>query len=64
MLARFCAADYRHLGITGIKIHRITRVYNRMLRSRFDEKLAKKSSEASRKCDDALARFVYFLFKV
>lgn len=43
MLARFCAADYRELGIQGIKIRRITRVYNRMLRFRFDEKLGQQN---------------------
>ena len=36
VLSRFCAADYKDYGILGIKIHRITRVHNRMLRSRFD----------------------------
>ncbi|XP_067941699.1 leucine-rich repeat-containing protein 9-like [Watersipora subatra] len=41
MLSRFCAADYKDLGIEGIKIHRVTRVYNRMLRFRFDSKLLK-----------------------
>lgn len=41
MLSRFCAADYKELGIQGVKIHRITKVYNRMLRFRFDEKMNK-----------------------
>ena len=39
VLSRFCAADYREHGIVGIKIRRIIRVHNRILRSRFDEKL-------------------------
>jgi len=38
-LSRFCAIDYRDHGIAGVKIHRIIRVHNRMLRSQFDEKL-------------------------
>ncbi|XP_048590343.1 leucine-rich repeat-containing protein 9 isoform X2 [Nematostella vectensis] len=37
--SRFCAGDYMDRGITGIKVHRITRVHNRILRTRFDEKL-------------------------
>ena len=40
VLSRFCAADYKDYGILGIKIHRITRVHNRMLRSRFDDAFA------------------------
>ena len=40
LLSRFCAADYRDYGIIGIKIHRITRIHNRMLRTKFDEKVA------------------------
>ncbi|KAL3874482.1 hypothetical protein ACJMK2_037491, partial [Sinanodonta woodiana] len=39
VLSRFCAADYREHEIVGIKIRRIIRVHNRILRSRFDEKL-------------------------
>ncbi|XP_059173305.1 leucine-rich repeat-containing protein 9-like isoform X2 [Physella acuta] len=39
VLSRFCAYDYRDLGVTGIKIHRITRIHNRMLRTRFDKSI-------------------------
>ncbi|XP_068737471.1 leucine-rich repeat-containing protein 9-like isoform X3 [Montipora capricornis] len=39
VLSRFCVGDYVGSGISGIKIHRITRVHNRILRSRFDNKL-------------------------
>ncbi|KAJ8308256.1 hypothetical protein KUTeg_013130 [Tegillarca granosa] len=39
VLSRFCAIDYKDHGIAGIKIHKIIRVHNRMLRARFDEKL-------------------------
>ncbi|XP_062619612.1 leucine-rich repeat-containing protein 9-like isoform X3 [Saccostrea cucullata] len=39
VLSRFCATDYREHGIAGIKIHRILRVHNRMLRKRFDDRL-------------------------
>ncbi|KAK3738851.1 hypothetical protein QZH41_015070 [Actinostola sp. cb2023] len=40
--SRFCAGDYLNHGITGIKIHRITRVHNRILRTNFDEALDEK----------------------
>ena len=28
------------MGILGVKVHKITRVHNRMLRQRFDQRLA------------------------
>ena len=42
----FCSKSFLKLpsqgaGISGIKIHRITRVHNRILRTRFDDKLDK-----------------------
>ena len=40
ILSRFCAGDYRDCGIVGIKIHRITRVHNRVLRIKFEDALA------------------------
>ncbi|CAH1791753.1 unnamed protein product [Owenia fusiformis] len=40
ILSRFCAADYKDRGIYGVRIHRITRVHNRILRSKFDDKLS------------------------
>lgn len=39
VLSRFCAADFREHGIVGIKVRRIIRLHNRILRLRFDEKL-------------------------
>ncbi|CAG5119813.1 unnamed protein product, partial [Candidula unifasciata] len=39
VLSRFCAYDYRDLGVVGIKIHRIIRIHNRMLRTRFDKSI-------------------------
>ena len=40
LLSRFCAVDYRDCGIVGLKVHRIMRVHNRILRTRFDDSLA------------------------
>ncbi|XP_046860865.1 leucine-rich repeat-containing protein 9-like [Xenia sp. Carnegie-2017] len=38
--SRFCASDYQRYDVIGIKIHRITRVHNKILRLIFDEKVA------------------------
>ena len=40
VLSRFCASDYRDHTVTGLKIHRIIRIHNRMLRTRFDDVLS------------------------
>ncbi|KAK6481441.1 leucine-rich repeat-containing protein 9-like [Huso huso] len=39
VLSRFCALDFKAYGVTGVKINRIIRVHNRILRLRFEEKL-------------------------
>ncbi|XP_073427348.1 leucine-rich repeat-containing protein 9 isoform X2 [Dendrobates tinctorius] len=39
ILSRFCASNFKTFGITGVKINRIVRVHNRILRFRFEEKL-------------------------
>ncbi|KAG8453463.1 hypothetical protein GDO86_000189 [Hymenochirus boettgeri] len=39
IVSRFCAMNFRTFGITGIKINRIVRVYNRVLRLQFEEKV-------------------------
>ncbi|XP_069495003.1 leucine-rich repeat-containing protein 9 isoform X2 [Ambystoma mexicanum] len=38
ILSRFCALDFQAYGITGVKINRIIRVHNRILRQKFDDK--------------------------
>uniref|UniRef100_A0A8C4VCK0 Leucine rich repeat containing 9 n=1 Tax=Gopherus evgoodei TaxID=1825980 RepID=A0A8C4VCK0_9SAUR len=38
ILSRFCAWDFKAYGITGVKINRIIRVHNRILRMIFEEK--------------------------
>jgi hypothetical protein len=40
-MSRFCATDYKTLGVSGVKIHRIIRIHNRILRSRFDKRLVR-----------------------
>uniref|UniRef100_S4RIN5 Uncharacterized protein n=1 Tax=Petromyzon marinus TaxID=7757 RepID=S4RIN5_PETMA len=39
LLSRFCAWDFYACGATGVRVHAVTRVHNRALRQRFDEKV-------------------------
>uniref|UniRef100_UPI00398E77B4 leucine-rich repeat-containing protein 9 isoform X3 n=1 Tax=Pristiophorus japonicus TaxID=55135 RepID=UPI00398E77B4 len=39
ILSRFCAWDFKKLGVTGLKINRIIRVHNRILRLKYEEKI-------------------------
>ncbi|MCJ8731078.1 hypothetical protein PDJAM_G00191760 [Pangasius djambal] len=39
LLSRFCVWDFKAYNITGLKINRIVRVHNRVLRLRFEDKL-------------------------
>ncbi|XP_056666815.1 leucine-rich repeat-containing protein 9 isoform X1 [Monodelphis domestica] len=41
ILSRFCTWDFRAYGITGIKINRIFKMNNRILRLKFEEKFQK-----------------------
>ncbi|XP_058595190.1 leucine-rich repeat-containing protein 9 isoform X3 [Neofelis nebulosa] len=41
ILSRFCTWDFRPYGITGVKVKRIIKVNNRILRLKFEEKLQK-----------------------
>ena len=58
ILSRFCAADYKVHDILGIKIHRITRVHNRMLRYRFDNKLVAVTEEEDTSSISRLVRLL------
>jgi len=37
--SRFLASEYAELGISGLRVTRVTRVHNRHLRNRFEERL-------------------------
>ncbi|XP_068110533.1 leucine-rich repeat-containing protein 9 [Hyperolius riggenbachi] len=39
ILSRFCASNFKSLGISGVKIKRIVRVHNRILRSKFEDRV-------------------------
>ncbi|XP_042116704.1 leucine-rich repeat-containing protein 9 isoform X2 [Peromyscus maniculatus bairdii] len=41
ILSRFCTWDFRAYGITGVKVNRVIKVNNRMLRLKFEEKFQK-----------------------
>ncbi|XP_076778147.1 leucine-rich repeat-containing protein 9 isoform X2 [Arvicanthis niloticus] len=41
ILSRFCTWDFRAYGITGVKVKRVIKVNNRILRLRFEEKFQK-----------------------
>lgn len=38
ILARFCSWDFRSYGITGVKVKRVIKVNNRILRIKFEDK--------------------------
>ncbi|XP_072284222.1 leucine-rich repeat-containing protein 9 isoform X2 [Pyxicephalus adspersus] len=39
ILSRFCAFNFKPFGISGVKINRIVRVHNRILRSKFEDRV-------------------------
>ncbi|CAI9601706.1 unnamed protein product [Staurois parvus] len=39
ILSRFCASNFKTYGISGVKINRIVRVHNRILRSKFEDRV-------------------------
>ncbi|KAM5273608.1 leucine-rich repeat-containing protein 9 [Ctenodactylus gundi] len=41
ILSRFCALDFKNYGITGLKVKRVIKVNNRILRLKFEEKFQK-----------------------
>ncbi|XP_075387944.1 leucine-rich repeat-containing protein 9 [Tenrec ecaudatus] len=41
ILSRFCSWDFRMYGITGVKVKRVIKVNNRILRLKFEEKFQK-----------------------
>ena len=37
--SRFYKQDFARLGIKGVRVHRVTRIHNRLLRTKFDERM-------------------------
>ncbi|XP_053476171.1 leucine-rich repeat-containing protein 9 isoform X2 [Ictalurus furcatus] len=65
LLSRFCVWDYKAYNITGIKINRIVRVHNRILRLRFEDKLhAMQANNESSHLSQNYRRHLEYLFYV
>ena len=56
--SRFLAADYAHLGIGGLRVSRVTRIHNRCLRNRFEQRL----EELVNTADGSYKRSLEYLF--
>ncbi|XP_062917896.1 leucine-rich repeat-containing protein 9 [Mobula hypostoma] len=65
ILSRFCAWDFKRLGVTGLKINRIIRVHNRILRLKYEEKvLSILSKEGSSYKSENYKKMLEYLFYV
>ncbi|XP_072347821.1 leucine-rich repeat-containing protein 9 isoform X4 [Scyliorhinus torazame] len=65
ILSRFCAWDFKKLGVTGLKINRIIRVHNRMLRLKYEDKIQSiLSKEGSTYKSENYSKHLEYLFYV
>ncbi|XP_044023700.1 leucine-rich repeat-containing protein 9 isoform X2 [Siniperca chuatsi] len=65
LLSRFSHSDFKVHGITGIKINRVIRIHNRVLRLRFEDKLHNLlASEGSAICSQNYRRRLEHLFYI
>ncbi|XP_039597283.1 leucine-rich repeat-containing protein 9 [Polypterus senegalus] len=65
ILSRFCASDFQAYQITGVKILRIVKVHNQMLKLRFEEKShTLLASEESSSFPQSYKRLMDYLFYV
>ncbi|XP_078418403.1 leucine-rich repeat-containing protein 9 isoform X2 [Cetorhinus maximus] len=65
ILSRFCAWDFKKLGVTGLKINRIVRVHNRMLRLKYEDKIQSVlSKEGSTYKSENYSKMLEYLFYV
>ena len=63
VMSRFCASSLRQFDIQGIRIQRITRLHNRMLRLNFDDKLDDVIDESqSRNTSQFKKKFEYLFY--
>ncbi|XP_069772401.1 leucine-rich repeat-containing protein 9 isoform X3 [Narcine bancroftii] len=66
MLSRFCAWDFKRLGVTGLKINRIIRVHNRILRLKYEEKihsiLCKEGSSYKSENYKKMLEYLFYIF--
>ncbi|EDV23284.1 uncharacterized protein TRIADDRAFT_10167, partial [Trichoplax adhaerens] len=64
LLSRFCASDYMRHGINGLIVHRVTRIHNRFLQSRFDQRLTKVSERGEIPEGSSYKQLLEFLFYI
>ncbi|EAW80765.1 hCG1643366, isoform CRA_a [Homo sapiens] len=64
ILSRFCAWDFRTYGITGVKVKRIIKVNNRILRLKFEEKFQKFLENEDMHDSESYRRMLECLFYV
>ncbi|XP_054522594.1 leucine-rich repeat-containing protein 9 isoform X4 [Pan troglodytes] len=64
ILSRFCAWDFRTYGITGIKVKRIIKVNNRILRLKFEKKFQKFLENEDMHDSESYRRMLECLFYV
>ncbi|XP_067894912.1 leucine-rich repeat-containing protein 9 isoform X4 [Heterodontus francisci] len=66
ILSRFCAWDFKKLGVTGLKINRIVRVHNRMLRLKYEDKmqsiLNKERSSYKSENYNKMLEYLFYIF--
>nr|XP_054386670.1 leucine-rich repeat-containing protein 9 isoform X2 [Pongo abelii]XP_054386671.1 leucine-rich repeat-containing protein 9 isoform X2 [Pongo abelii] len=64
ILSRFCAWDFRTYGITGVKVKRVIKVNNRILRLKFEEKFQKFLENEDMHDSESYRRMLECLFYV
>nr|XP_056707726.1 leucine-rich repeat-containing protein 9 [Euleptes europaea] len=64
ILSRFCAWDFKSYGITGVKVNRVVRVHNRILRLKFEEKFQNYLEEEESNDSTNYRKMLEYLFYV
>uniref|UniRef100_A0A7N4PUC1 Leucine rich repeat containing 9 n=1 Tax=Sarcophilus harrisii TaxID=9305 RepID=A0A7N4PUC1_SARHA len=64
ILSRFCTWDFRAYGITGVKINRIFKMNNRILRLKFEEKLQKFLDSEDTNDSEIYRKMMEYLFYI
>ncbi|XP_075049503.1 leucine-rich repeat-containing protein 9 [Mixophyes fleayi] len=62
ILSRFCAANFKTSGISGVKINQIIRVHNRLLRFRFEDKAQSYLNNEDGSFPDSYKKTLEYLF--
>ncbi|KAM4663517.1 LOW QUALITY PROTEIN: leucine-rich repeat-containing protein 9 [Discoglossus pictus] len=64
ILSRFCAWNFKAFGISGLKINRIIRVHNRILRLKFEDKLQEYMDNEDMSGTENYKKLLEYLFYV